>query len=211
MSWPLQDDFKPGEPVIQVPVDWFNTVSKILNTLVTVGCTLERTAQPGAETPWRLIVAAATGVALSNVTPLKDAATAVVGDDTAAAHGNHVHPLNVGDTVPADIAATADKGNSTEYSRANHVHKGSPAIPANPGDQADLGVASEGSSDNPDTTTWTAGTAGVDLWVLTRPRLDNTVSNSPFLMFIRQLRICADGRIYWISGETAITVSTTAV
>lgn len=126
MSWPLQEDFKPGEPMVQVPMDWFNTVSKILNTLVTVGCTIERTASPSQETPWRLIVAAAAasgGADLSNVTPLKDEAAAVVGNDTAAAHGNHVHPLAVDDTtMPLADSGTGVAGTAAFYARRDHKH-----------------------------------------------------------------------------------------
>ena len=146
MSWPLQEDFKPGEPMVQVPMDWFNTVSKILNTLVTVGCTLERTASPSQETPWRLIVAAAAatgGVSLSNVTPLKDAVTAVVGNDTAAAHGTHVHPLAFDTTKPVADTGTGEVGTAATYPHRDHKHPLN--VDATP-PTADAGSGSAGSA-----------------------------------------------------------------
>ena len=146
MSWPLQEDFKPGEPMVQVPMDWFNTVSKILNTLVTVGCTLERTASPSQETPWRLIVAAAAatgGVSLSNVTPLKDEVTAVVGNDTAAAHGTHVHPLAFDTTKPVADTGTGEVGTAATYPHRDHKHPLN--VDATP-PTADAGSGSAGSA-----------------------------------------------------------------
>ncbi len=210
MSWPLQEDFKPGEPMVQVPMDWFNTVSKILNTLVTVGCTLERTACPSQETPWRLIVAAAVAnsLTLSNTTPLPPG-TATPGNEAAAAHGNHVHPLNFDTTIPEPIGLAGDAGTGVDtYARRNHVH--ALGAPADPGDQTDLGVAGEGTANTADTSSWTAGTTGVDLWVVTRVELNNNATNTPFNAYLRMVRITPDGRIYYISGETKVLISGTS-
>lgn len=54
MSWPLQEKFTPGAPISQVPREWFETVSKILNYLEGAGVTIEKSADPSESNPWRI-------------------------------------------------------------------------------------------------------------------------------------------------------------
>lgn len=146
----------------------------------------------------------------SATAPLADYLNGYVGSSNRYARSDHRHPNCVYDAIlPADVGAAAASGTSFYYSRADHVHKGVNAAPSNPGTVSDLGVASEGSSDDALTTTWTAGTAGVNVWLVTRFRLNNSVSNSTLYMYLRPAKLTADGRIYSVGAETRVEISGT--
>lgn len=125
MSWPLQEDFKPGAPMIQVPMEWFNTVSKILNHLEGAGCRIHKTATPGSEAPWKISVPTSGGgssTTLSDADPVKDG-TKTPGTAAAASRADHVHPLNVpASGVPYYDSAAGSQGVAAEYSRSDHSH-----------------------------------------------------------------------------------------
>lgn len=53
--FPLQEKFDPNGPVSQIPLDWFETVAKILNHLAAGGTVvLTKTPNPGKDSPWRI-------------------------------------------------------------------------------------------------------------------------------------------------------------
>jgi len=56
MTWPLQEKFAPGGPITQIPLEWFETVSAILNNIGGVNCLIEKTAAPSEANPWQVIV-----------------------------------------------------------------------------------------------------------------------------------------------------------
>lgn len=57
--------------------------------------------------------------------PLGPAPDGFLGTSTFYARRDHIHPVNVDDSVdPADTADTAAPGTSDRYARADHVHKG---------------------------------------------------------------------------------------
>lgn len=146
-----------------------------------------------------------------SVLPADPAASAAAGTSDRYARANHVHKdlssALLTSTAPSAVGTSAAVGDATTAARANHVH--ALGSPADPGTVSELGAASEGSSDSADTGTWTSGTSGIKLWVVSRTRLDNVSGSSNFYVFLRPVTITADGRIYACGAETQVLVSPT--
>lgn len=54
--YPLQEKFNPQGPITQVPLDWFESVAKILNYVTTAGDGyVDKTAAVGPHNPWRIV------------------------------------------------------------------------------------------------------------------------------------------------------------
>jgi hypothetical protein len=148
MAFPLPEDFKPGAALRDlVTTEIMRTVTGILNHLtveVRDGVDypyIEKTARPGEQQPWVIVLPAAMVAGLSNAVPAKDSGEGDPGESEDAARADHSHPVNMATNANyeplydgfntdsdvwdwfggADIGKGA-QGDSGKYSDIKHTH-----------------------------------------------------------------------------------------
>lgn len=183
MPFPLPENLKPGMALRDlVTVETMRTINAILNSLtveVREGTDypyIEKTARPGEQQPWVIVLpaaAATTTTTMSDADPAAPEVEAYPGESEDASRADHVHPR------PADPASPTELGQNSEGS-------------------ADDAVATAYDA--------TASAApGLSVWVCTRIRYNHAAATPKLYAYMSKLTFPA-GFAPTVSGQTRVEV-----